>query len=156
MKYVRWSDSLSTQRTWVTPATFRYLFSFRFGYSNRTYKINTFYLLFFFRYECFKQENSISLFPIALLLIFSVSVTVVSIHCHNNRIIYFEPHCKGSIASVTPHLEQFLYLSLQVYLQWKEPVFHQVRACSVLHSPDSDCFLFAIRAQCAFSHFSLV
>ncbi|XP_035521938.1 alkaline ceramidase 3 [Morone saxatilis] len=44
-------------------------------------------------YECFKQEHGISLFPIALLLIFSVSVTVV-------------------------------------YLQWKEPVFHQVRESS--------------------------
>lgn len=53
-------------------------------------------------YECFKQENSISLFPIALLLIFSVTVTVV-------------------------------------YLQWKEPVFHQVMygalvACLVMRS----------------------
>ncbi|XP_075957386.1 alkaline ceramidase 3 isoform X2 [Anarhichas minor] len=53
-------------------------------------------------YECFKQENNISVFPIALLLIFSVSVTVV-------------------------------------YLQWKEPVFHQVMygalvACLVLRS----------------------
>eukprot|EP00064_Thunnus_orientalis_P015145 superscaffoldBa00002753_g15195 len=53
-------------------------------------------------YECFKQENSLSLFPIALLLIFSVSVTVV-------------------------------------YLQWKEPVFHQVMygalvACLVMRS----------------------
>lgn len=37
-----------------------------------------------FRYECFKQENTISLFPIALLLIFSVSVTVVSTHFHYN------------------------------------------------------------------------
>ncbi|MEQ2279895.1 Alkaline ceramidase 3 [Ameca splendens] len=45
-------------------------------------------------YECFKQENSISLFPIVLLIIFSVSVTLV-------------------------------------YLQWKEPVFHQVRVCSM-------------------------
>uniref|UniRef100_A0A3Q2Q242 Alkaline ceramidase n=1 Tax=Fundulus heteroclitus TaxID=8078 RepID=A0A3Q2Q242_FUNHE len=53
-------------------------------------------------YECFKQENSISLFPIVLLLIFSVSVTLV-------------------------------------YLQWKEPVFHQVMygvlvACLVMRS----------------------
>uniref|UniRef100_A0A3Q2ZIM2 Alkaline ceramidase n=1 Tax=Kryptolebias marmoratus TaxID=37003 RepID=A0A3Q2ZIM2_KRYMA len=55
-----------------------------------------------FRYECFKQENSVNLFPIALLLVFSVSVTLV-------------------------------------YLQWKEPVFHQVMygalvACLVLRS----------------------
>ncbi|TNN62508.1 Interstitial collagenase [Liparis tanakae] len=54
------------------------------------------------RYECFKQEKSISLFTIALLLIFSVSVTLV-------------------------------------YLQWKEPVFHQVMygalvACLVIRS----------------------
>ncbi|XP_068457315.1 alkaline ceramidase 3 isoform X2 [Clinocottus analis] len=53
-------------------------------------------------YECFKQEHSISLFPIALLLLFSVSVTVV-------------------------------------YLQWQEPVFHQVMygalvACLVMRS----------------------
>ncbi|TNM84547.1 hypothetical protein fugu_008725 [Takifugu bimaculatus] len=40
-------------------------------------------------YECFKEENSINLFSITLLLIFSLSVTVV-------------------------------------YLNWKEPVFHQV------------------------------
>uniref|UniRef100_A0A3B5KJJ8 Alkaline ceramidase n=1 Tax=Takifugu rubripes TaxID=31033 RepID=A0A3B5KJJ8_TAKRU len=43
----------------------------------------------FSRYECFKEENSINLFSITLLLIFSLSVTVV-------------------------------------YLNWKEPVFHQV------------------------------
>ncbi|XP_064837737.1 alkaline ceramidase 3 isoform X1 [Oncorhynchus masou masou] len=53
-------------------------------------------------YECFKQENTLSLFPITLLLFFSVSVSVV-------------------------------------YLQWKEPVFHQVMygalvACLVTRS----------------------
>ncbi|KAM8897921.1 alkaline ceramidase 3 [Spinachia spinachia] len=53
-------------------------------------------------YECFKEENRVGLLPIALLLIFSVSVTVV-------------------------------------YLQWKEPVFHQVMygalvACLVMRS----------------------
>ncbi|XP_071194822.1 alkaline ceramidase 3-like isoform X1 [Salvelinus alpinus] len=53
-------------------------------------------------YECFKQENTLSLFPITLLLFFSVSVSVV-------------------------------------YLQWKEPVFHQVMygalvACLVMRS----------------------
>ncbi|XP_037543548.1 alkaline ceramidase 3 [Nematolebias whitei] len=53
-------------------------------------------------YECFKQENSINFFTIALLLVFSVTVTLV-------------------------------------YLQWKEPVFHQVMygalvACLVLRS----------------------
>ncbi|XP_061607899.1 alkaline ceramidase 3 isoform X3 [Phyllopteryx taeniolatus] len=54
------------------------------------------------RYECFKQGNSISWFPVALLFIFSITVTVV-------------------------------------YLQWKEPVFHQVMygalvACLVMRS----------------------
>ncbi|XP_061754164.1 alkaline ceramidase 3 isoform X2 [Nerophis ophidion] len=39
-------------------------------------------------YECFKQENRVSWFPVALLFIFSVTVTAV-------------------------------------YLEWKEPVFHQ-------------------------------
>ncbi|XP_077449016.1 alkaline ceramidase 3 isoform X2 [Stigmatopora argus] len=53
-------------------------------------------------YECFKQGNTISWFPVALLLIFSITVTVV-------------------------------------YLQWKEPVFHQVMygalvACLVIRS----------------------
>ncbi|KAL0994367.1 hypothetical protein UPYG_G00121220 [Umbra pygmaea] len=53
-------------------------------------------------YECFKQENTLGLFPVILLLIFSVSVSVV-------------------------------------YLQWKEPVFHQVMygalvACLVMRS----------------------
>ncbi|KAM6907249.1 alkaline ceramidase 3 [Xenentodon cancila] len=53
-------------------------------------------------YECFKQEKSISLFPIAILLMFSILVTLV-------------------------------------YLQWKEPVFHQVMygalvACLVMRS----------------------
>ncbi|KAJ7996075.1 hypothetical protein DPEC_G00233310 [Dallia pectoralis] len=53
-------------------------------------------------YECFKQENTLGLFPIILLLIFSFLVSVV-------------------------------------YLQWKEPVFHQVMygalvACLVVRS----------------------
>ncbi|XP_010868964.1 alkaline ceramidase 3 isoform X2 [Esox lucius] len=53
-------------------------------------------------YECFKQENALGVFPITLLLIFSVLVSVV-------------------------------------YLQWKEPVFHQVMygalvACLVMRS----------------------
>ncbi|MBN3324943.1 ACER3 ceramidase, partial [Atractosteus spatula] len=53
-------------------------------------------------YECFKQKSSMNYFPIVLLLVFSVLVTVV-------------------------------------YLQWKEPVFHQVMygilvACLVLRS----------------------
>ncbi|CAJ1064576.1 alkaline ceramidase 3 [Xyrichtys novacula] len=53
-------------------------------------------------YECFKQQNKIGFIPIALLLFFSVSVTLV-------------------------------------YLQWKEPVFHQVMygtlvACLVIRS----------------------
>ncbi|XP_066555671.1 alkaline ceramidase 3 isoform X1 [Amia ocellicauda] len=53
-------------------------------------------------YECFKPKNSINYFPIVVLLLFSVSVTVV-------------------------------------YLQWKEPIFHQVMygtlvACLVLRS----------------------
>lgn len=53
-------------------------------------------------YECFKQEHTISLCSITLLLIYSVSVSVV-------------------------------------YLQWKEPVFHQVMygalvACLVIRS----------------------
>ncbi|XP_024120178.1 alkaline ceramidase 3 isoform X1 [Oryzias melastigma] len=53
-------------------------------------------------YECFKQEKTVGFFPIALLFIFSMSVTLV-------------------------------------YLQWKEPVFHQVMygvlvACLVMRS----------------------
>ncbi|XP_077360290.1 alkaline ceramidase 3 isoform X4 [Festucalex cinctus] len=53
-------------------------------------------------YECFKHGNSISWFPVALLFIFSITVTVV-------------------------------------YLEWKEPVFHQVMygalvACLVIRS----------------------
>ncbi|XP_028838325.1 alkaline ceramidase 3 isoform X2 [Denticeps clupeoides] len=40
-------------------------------------------------YECFKQEHAISYFPISILLVYSIAVSVV-------------------------------------YLQWKEPVFHQV------------------------------
>lgn len=43
------------------------------------------------RYECFKQENSSSLFPITILFIFSASVTAVSLHSHYVVAVSFGP-----------------------------------------------------------------
>lgn len=40
--------------------------------------IKTFlYICIFYRYECFKQENAVNYVPIALLLFFSIIVSVV-------------------------------------------------------------------------------
>lgn len=115
-------DSLSTQRT------FCYLVSTLYAYSSWTCKIDTF--VSFSRYECFKQENTISLFPIALLLIFSISVSVVSIHFHYNSDHWLAMRFTHNIRRIP--LFFLLYLFFQVYLQWKEPVFHQVRECVML------------------------
>uniref|UniRef100_A0A3Q2TT17 Alkaline ceramidase n=1 Tax=Fundulus heteroclitus TaxID=8078 RepID=A0A3Q2TT17_FUNHE len=71
-------------------------------------------------YECFKQENSISLFPIVLLLIFSVSVTSkyvspfqvmygVLVACLVMRSIFI-------VTWVYPWLRALCYTSLGVFL----------------------------------------
>ncbi|KAI4877802.1 hypothetical protein NFI96_012656 [Prochilodus magdalenae] len=78
-------------------------------------------------YECFKQEHAINYFPIALLLFFSIIVSVVRMTSSPFPILslpYVPQDIQAFIAICTE--KQAVALHYKVYLQWKEPVFHQV------------------------------